>query len=219
MQDACDKTVAQAAAPNRSPGLVLHRAAQYDLLVWLLTRGRERVLRERILDLAQIAPGDSVLEVGCGTGTLAIAARRRVGPGGRVVGIDASPAMIGRAEKKARKAGVEVAFETALAQALPFAAQQFDAALSTVMLHHLSREARRACAREMARVVRPGGRVLAVDFAGAAPGRHRFLRRLHRHGHVDAADLAGLLSAAGLDIIERGAVGLHGLQFVLGRAR
>jgi ubiquinone/menaquinone biosynthesis C-methylase UbiE len=98
--------------PNTS-GLVLHKAAQYDLLLWLLTLGRERAFRERALGLAHLSVGDSVLDVGCGTGTLAIAAKRQVGQKGHVCGIDASPEMIARAGKKARKAGVEVDFRGA----------------------------------------------------------------------------------------------------------
>src|SRR5262245_4070202 len=112
-------------------GLVLHWAARYDLLVWLVTLGRERVFREKVLRLAHLETGQSVLDVGCGTGTLAIAAKRHVGPTGPVYGIDASPEMIARAGKKARKAGVEVLFKKELAEALPFPDAHFDAVLTT----------------------------------------------------------------------------------------
>src|SRR5712691_2834084 len=85
--------------------LVLHWAARYDLLAWLLTHGRERELREAIIRLASLETGDDILDIGCGTGTLAIAAARHVGTTGAVTGIDASPAMIARANRKAGKAG------------------------------------------------------------------------------------------------------------------
>lgn len=199
-------------------GLVVHSAVRYDLLVWLVTLGRERVFREKVLRLARLEPGESVLDVGCGTGTLAIAAKRHVGPTGTVYGIDASPEMIARANKKARKAGIEVVFKNGLAQALPFPDAQFDAVLSTVMLHHLPRKARQECASEMRRVLKPGGRVLAVDFGGAARERRSLLAHFHRHGHVNLSDIIAVLSEAGLNIAESGAVGIRDLQFVLAAA-
>jgi ubiquinone/menaquinone biosynthesis C-methylase UbiE len=155
----------QALTPSTT-GVVVHGAARYDLLVWLVTLGRERVFREKVLHLARLEPGESVLDVGCGTGTLAITAKRHVGPPGTVHGMDASPQMIARAGKKARKAGVEVVFKNAVAEALPFPDAQFDVVMTTVMLHHLPRNARQQRAAEMRRVLKPGGRVLAVDFGG-----------------------------------------------------
>src|SRR5687767_4080403 len=86
---------------KRAPGHVLHGATGYDLLIWVLTLGRERALREKMLRLARLAEGESVLDVGCGTGTLAIHAKQRVGQA-TVCGIDASPEMIERAQRKAR---------------------------------------------------------------------------------------------------------------------
>src|SRR5262245_46937378 len=93
-------------------GLVLHGFARYyDLMAWLIMFGRERVFREKLVNLTRLEPGESILDVGCGTGTLAIVAKRRVGPTGTVYGIDASPEMIAKAAKKASKAGVEVVFK------------------------------------------------------------------------------------------------------------
>jgi ubiquinone/menaquinone biosynthesis C-methylase UbiE len=137
----------------------------------LLTLGREPAFREKLLQFARLHAGETVLDVGCGTGSLAIAAKRQVGSTGRVYGIDASAEMIARALKKARKAGVEIGFKNSPAQKLPFPDAQFDAVLSTMMLHHLPRKGREDCAREIRRVLKPGGRVLAVDFGVA--GRER----------------------------------------------
>jgi ubiquinone/menaquinone biosynthesis C-methylase UbiE len=194
---------------------VLHAAAAYDWLVWLATFGRERIFREKVLGLARLEPGESILDVGCGTGTLAIAAKRHVGPTGSVHGIDASPEMITRASRKARKAGLEVRFENALAEALPFPDAHFDAVLTTIMLHHLPRKARQQCAREIRRVLKPRGRVLAVDFARAARERRSVIGHFHRHGHVDLGDIIALLSEADLTTVESGAVGISDLQFAL----
>jgi ubiquinone/menaquinone biosynthesis C-methylase UbiE len=201
-------------------GLVLHRAARfYDLMVWVAMPGRERFFREKVIDLARVKPGESVLDVGCGTGTLAIAAKRRVGPTGEVYGIDASPEMIAKASRKAEKAMVEVVFKKGVVEALPFPDAHFDVVLSTLMLHHLPREAREQCALEIRRVLKPGGRVLAVDFGGTArEKRGGFANFHHRHGHVKLSDMNAVLSEAGLNSVESGAVGIKDLNFVLATA-
>jgi ubiquinone/menaquinone biosynthesis C-methylase UbiE len=214
-----DVTTTDGSPAAGTKGLVLHSAARYyDLLAGLLTFGRERAFRERLVDIARLAPGESVLDVGCGTGTLAIAARRRVGPAGAVHGIDASPEMIARARRKAAKAGVDVLFQTEIVEALPFPDARFDAVLSTLMLHHLPRPTRRRCARELRRVLKPGGRVLVVDFATPARERRGLLEHLHRHGHVSLAEIAALLSDAGLGVVDSGPVGVRELQFALAAA-
>src|SRR5579863_4886711 len=73
----------------RTSGIVLHSPVLYDLTVWLAFFGKEQAFRDKVLDIARLAIGESVLDVGCGTGTLAIAAKRRVGPNGAVHGVDA----------------------------------------------------------------------------------------------------------------------------------
>ncbi len=196
-------------------GLVLHGAARYDLLVWLLTFGRERAFRERIVGLARLHAGEAVLDVGCGTGSVAIVAKRLVGPAGEVCGVDASPEMIARAALKARKAGVDISFTTMPAQALPFPNDHFDVALTTLMLHHLSRPGRQQCIAEMKRVLKPGGRVLAVDFANSAGAKRGVLAHFGRHGNVELSDIVGLFREAGLNVVDSGPVGTRDLHFAL----
>jgi ubiquinone/menaquinone biosynthesis C-methylase UbiE len=195
---------------------VVRWAARYDLLIWLLTLGREKAFREKLLIPARLTAGESVLDVGCGTGSLALAAKRQVGEGGSVSGIDASPEMIERARIKARKAGIEGTFEIASADALPFSDARFDVVLSTVMLHHLPRAMRSAAVREMKRVLKPGGRVLLVDFAGARDGKGP-LMHFHRHGHVEPRALMELASDAGLRVADSGPVGKWRLHFVVAK--
>jgi ubiquinone/menaquinone biosynthesis C-methylase UbiE len=190
----------------------------YDLLAWLMMRGREGVFRQKVVDLARLQAGESVVDVGCGTGTLAIAAKRRVGPTGKVYGIDASPEMIAKASKKAKKAGVEVVFKSGIVEALPFQDESFDAVLSTLMLHHLPAAAREQGVREMRRVLKPGGRVLALDFASSGK-KKGLLARLHRrHGSVKLHDIIAVLNNAGFTIVESGAVGMNDMGFVLATA-
>ncbi len=199
-------------------GRVLHAARLYDLVAWLFLLGREQAFRERTLDLALLRAGESVLDGGCGTGTLALAANARVGPSGTVFGIDASPEMIARAGRKAQKAGVQVVFQNAVIEALPFPDAHFDVVLSTLMLHHLPRPARALGAREVRRVLKSGGRVLAVDFGAGARDRQGLFRHFHRHGHVDLRDMIAVLREASLNVVESGAVGIRDLQFVLATA-
>ena len=199
-------------------GRLIHWAASYDLLVWLFTFGRERAFREKILRLAHLQAGEFVLDIGCGTGTVAILAKRQVGSTGRVCGIDASPEMIARADAKARRASLEVAFETSAAQALPFGDAEFDVVTTTLMLHHLSAEARRQMAFEVRRVLKPGGRVLAVDFVQAPHRRDSLTDHFHRHSVSKVEDIVTDLRNAGLNVVTTGAVGTKNLQFVLAAA-
>lgn len=193
---------------------VVRWAARYDLLMWLLTLGRERSFRERLLRPARLQEGESVLDVGCGTGSLALVAKRQVGTLGEVHGIDASPEMIARALAKARRTGIDATFEVASADALPYPDERFDVVLSTVMLHHLPKTVRVAAMHEMKRVLRPAGRALIVDFAGARGARAPRLH-FHRHGHVEPRALIDLATAAGLRVAESGAVGRWTLHYVL----
>jgi ubiquinone/menaquinone biosynthesis C-methylase UbiE len=196
--------------------MVVHWAARYDLLIWLLTLGRERRFREKLLEPARLQNGEGVLDVGCGTGALALAAKRRVGPAGTVHGIDAGLEMIARAKHKASRASLDICFHMAHAQSLPFPDAQFDVVLSTVMLHHLPRKVRPQALREMRRVLKPGGRLLAVDFGGFGNPKS-LIGRLHHHSGVTHADFVSQFSDAGFTIAESGPVGTWDLQFVLAR--
>ena len=201
---------------RRTTGIVLHSPVLYDLTVWFAFLGKERAFRDRVLELARVKSTESVLDVGCGTGTLAIAAKLRLGPDSTVYVVDASPEMLLRAEQKARKAGSDVHFRNGLAEALPFSDGQFDVVLSTVMLHHLPGKARLQCANEMRRVLKPTGRVLAVDFEGFSDQKRTLISHFHRpHGHVRVEDIVALLTQAGLSAVESGPVGIRDLQFVL----
>src|SRR5262249_16367529 len=210
-----ERAMDQQTAP-RTHGLVLDWAARYDLLAWLLTHGREGELRERITRIAGLKNGDAVLDVGCGTGTLAIAAARHVGAAGDVTGYDASPAMVARANRKALKAGVRAAFQVAVAENLPFPDRRFDVVLSTLMLHHLPRSTRQQCAREIKRVLKIGGRVLAVDFGRAK--RRGLVGHFHRHGPVGDQGIVKLLVDAGLSPTRTGPLGMNDLNFVVAQA-
>lgn len=196
---------------------MINAAWSYDLLITLLSFGRERKLRERLLAPARLAAGESVLDIGCGTGSVAIAAAAQVGPLGSVHGIDPSPAMVGRARAKAARAKVTASFDVAFAQSLPFADGRFDVVVSTVMLHHLPRAGRDEALREARRVLKPGGRLLAIDFGVEPGGEKGLLGRLHGTGGMTASYLAELAKTAGLEVVDGGPLRTWDLQFVLAR--
>jgi len=199
----------------QTSGKVFHWALAYDLLLRILWRGSERTYRDKVIQLAGLSAGESVLDVGCGTGTLAIAAKHRVGARGKVIGIDASLEMIARAQNKAAKAAVDIDFRTATAEALPFQDATFDAALSTTVLHCLPYAARPQGVSEMVRVLKPGGRLLVIDFGGPARARQSLIAHLHHHRDFDLREVIPILRAAGLIDIQSGALGFSDLQFAL----
>lgn len=199
---------------RKYPGLVLHAALGYDVAVWLLTRGRERAFRQEELAPLRLRRGESVLDVGCGTGSLALEAKRQV-VSGTVYGVDASPEMIARAARKAKRAGLELEFVNAPAQALPFDDGRFDVVMTSMMLHHLPKSSREQCIREIRRVVKPGGRILVVDFDAPSRPEGGFLARFRRHGSLKRGEVSGLLVEAGLTLVKNGAAPLKHLHFVL----
>jgi len=145
-----------------------------------------------------------VLDVGCGTGTLAVAAALKVRPDGEVQGIDASPEMVELARRKAVRKSVEASFQVAPIEGLPFPDDHFDLVLSTFMLHHLPDEVKAQGFAEIRRVLTLGGRFVAVDLADSS---RTFVGRLttligHRmkDGYVDR--LKSMIATSGLAEVE-----------------
>jgi demethylmenaquinone methyltransferase / 2-methoxy-6-polyprenyl-1,4-benzoquinol methylase len=132
-------------------------ARVYDLMNSVMTVGLHHRWRERAADLAAVGPGDRVLDVATGTGDLAIELKRRVGHEGEVVGSDFSEGMLDLARAKAD----DVDFELGNALELPYDDASFDAATVGFGARNFS-DLPRGLA-EMARVVRPGGRVVVLE--------------------------------------------------------
>lgn len=136
-------------------------AGFYDLMNSVMTAGLHHTWRRRAADLAQLNPGDHALDVATGTGDLAFELARRVGPEGEVIGSDFSEEMLERAKAKAKPADAAVRFESGNALELPYQDDSFAAATVGFGARNFS-DLDRGLA-EMARVVRPGGRVVVLE--------------------------------------------------------
>jgi ubiquinone/menaquinone biosynthesis C-methylase UbiE len=137
----------------------------YDSFMKKITLGRENTMREITVSLAGVKPGDSVLEVGCGTGTLTLAAKRKAGPSGKVFGIDLIPGMIELSQRKAAQANEDITFQLGSIDDIPFSENQFDVVMCSFMIFHMSEGVRRKGFTEIYRVLKPNGRLLIVDSA------------------------------------------------------
>lgn len=197
-------------APSpHTTGRVLHGARWYDLFSTIISLGQDRAIRAKLVDLAAPASGEQVLDVGCGTGTLARAIEPRVGAG-QVHGIDASAEMIQYAREKAASRGAVIDFQVAVIEALPFPTASLDLVTSSLMLHHLPDDLKDKGFLEIRRVLKPGGRFAALDFAGHShsPIGHILAIFGHHSGAVATAhagmadDLLPRLRRAGFDDVE-----------------
>ncbi len=200
----------------QTKGRTITWAWHYDYVVGLLSLGREQAMRRMTVDLARLQPGESVLDVGCGTGALTRLARERVGESGKVYGIDAAPQMIAVARRKAARRNLAIDFQVGLIEQLAFSDNSFDVVLSSLMMHHLPDE---------------GGRLLIIDFQPRqAQSRikrhvqkqgssHAFLARLLHAGKElgGIQDLPQVMREVGFSQIEAGETRFRTLGFVLGR--
>jgi ubiquinone/menaquinone biosynthesis C-methylase UbiE len=198
----------------------------YDSYMRKVTLGRERTLREMTVRLAQVKPGDCVLEVGCGTGTLTLAAKRQVGPSGKAFGIDVIPGMIEASQRKAAQADEDIAFQLGSIDDIPFPAEQFDAVLCSFMIFHMSETTRRKGIAEIYRVLQPQGRLLVLDLALPTRPLPRAIARMLFGGMLqhDLRELLPLMQVSGFSDVEIApakfrVLGLPILAFVRGSAR
>ena len=188
----------------QTEGHTIHWAKYYDLTVQLLTLGQSKKLRAWTIDAAQIRAGESVLDVGCGTGVLTRLAKRAAGETGSVFGIDASPEMIEVARANATDEKLNIEFRLEPIEQLSFADNSFDVVLSSLMMHHLPDNLKRAGLREIYRVLKPGGRVVIVDLKSPDSGLERFISHVMAHGGMmrGVQDLPALLQEFGFVNLE-----------------
>jgi ubiquinone/menaquinone biosynthesis C-methylase UbiE len=208
-------------------GWVMNLGWRYDLLVWFfdtfLLRGTLRKLPQRTADLAQLQVGEAVLDVGCGTGALAMVACTRVGAEGHVCGIDPGPRQVDRARTKAERAGLSIDFQVGVIEQLAFPDHSFDVVLSTLVMHHLPDDLKRLGLAEIVRVLKPGGRLVIIDFKRAQEQQGQDARL--GAGSLGLQDLPQLLKEASCSQIESGEIafprlmGMEGAGYVRARTR
>lgn len=116
-----------------------------------------------LIQQAAIKPGQHVLDLGCGTGTLAIMAKQTQ-PDAQVFGLDADPDMLKVAREKSTTLHAPVQFDTGFTNSLPYPDASFDRILSSIMIHHLKTPDKETTAKEVFRVLKPGGQLHIIDF-------------------------------------------------------
>ena len=133
----------------------------YDLVVGLTTR--ERTFKKALLKQTNIQPHDRVLDLACGTGTLAIKCKE-IYPTAEVVGVDGDKEILAIAAEKARRANTTIILDNALSLALPYEDGEFDVVTSSLFFHHLSNQDKRRTVMEVSRVLKPTGRLHVADW-------------------------------------------------------
>jgi len=172
----------------------------YDPFLWLL--GADSAKRP-LIEQAEIKSGFRVLDIGCGTGSMAILIKR-MHPEAAVVGIDPDPAALSVAERKAKRAGLSVEFDRGFADHMPYASASFDRVFSSFMFHHLAANEKSATLGEIRRVLKTDGSLHLLDFVrahGTHSGTAEHGQLVHRRGAVAErieGRMASLMDEAGL---------------------
>jgi ubiquinone/menaquinone biosynthesis C-methylase UbiE len=177
----------------------------YDLIQrWVV---RDTRFKSLLIEQAGIQAGHRVLDLGCGTGTLALMIKRAQ-PEAEVVGLDADPQMLKVATAKAARETMTVKFDQGMAFSLPYPDDSFDRVLSSLMIHHLKTPDKGKTAREIYRILNPGGRLHVIDF-GKPRSLYGKLVGIFLHGFEEANDninghLPRIFEQAGLRVQEAG---------------
>ena len=190
----------------------------YDTIVGLVTLGRTRKMHQSTIQLANLRPGEVILDIGCGTGKLIFAAEKVVGLGGTAVGLDVEPGMIEQAKANAAKVNSRATFGVASITEIPYPDSSFDVVSSSLVYHHLNQVQKVAGLQEVARVLKPNGRFLIVDLN---PARRSLAVRLPGHNQLAQEDYVSRevveqLAAAGFANITAGAHPFNQLSYALG---
>lgn len=203
-----------------APGILLTRVRGYNLYNTVFFGGHRRRLDTALAAASKTAPGNHVLDIGCGPGRFAGVLADQVGPSGRVVGVDPSGPMIDYASAHTgRRSNCD--FRQDIAQSLRLPDSSFDLVTATFVMHHIPQDQREISLAQMFRVLRPGGRLMLADVHPLDPVRTGAVRMLakvaaRRHGH-SADDGAAADPFAAMDVrnhirpLRR--IGFEGIEF------
>ena len=143
----------------------------YDPFLWLL--GADKA-KQPLIEQAKIEDGLRVLDIGCGTGSMAVLIKR-MHPEAEVVGIDPDPSALSVCKRKTNRAGLSIEFDRGFADHMPYGDASFDRVFSSFMFHHLAADEKSATLGEIRRVLKPGGSLHLLDFVRE--------HSVHSHGH------------------------------------
>lgn len=188
----------------------------YDKFVQMITFGKEKKARLETVELARIKLGEQVLEVGCGTGSLAIAAAQCTGTTGNVFGIDPAPKMIEIAQRKADQKGLDIDLRVGAIEKLPYSDNTFDIVLSSLMMHHLPDHLKSIGMTEVNRVLKPGGRLAIVELDSSRFSLINFIHGQTSSENRLALELKQLMLINGFGEIEIKNMRYGSLTFLMG---
>jgi len=177
----------------------------YDFIQrWVV---RDTRYKSRLIEQAGIQAGHRVMDLGCGTGTLAIMVKQ-AHPKAEVFGLDADPEMLKVAHLKSKREATEIKFDEGMTFNLPYPRDSFDRVLSSIMIHHLKTPHKEKTAREIHRVLKPAGQLHVIDFGKPSTFYGRLLGPfLHKfeeaNDNIDGR-LPFIFEQAGLKVQEKG---------------
>jgi SAM-dependent methyltransferase len=195
------KSTASTSSPSFIPALGADWLTPfYDAVAWLVG---DRAIKRHLIEQARIAPGHDVVDLGCGTATLALLVKETC-PAARVTGVDIDPKILEIARRKVAAAGVEVRFVQSSATEVPLPDGSFDRVLSTLVLHHLTTPQKRQALASARRLLRRGGELHIGDWGRPQNALMQLAAlgfRLFDGGESTGAnlrgELPGLLTGAG----------------------